>query len=99
MPPTTPPKVVVPLSFTVNAYAVVGDSSVELNVTPTPVKIVVLAKMTGLAKLIAAAVLTVPPDKVIAAVPVVVRLVKTALLPIVLDNSIPPVLVVVNVSA
>ena len=46
-PPTTPTKVVVPLSFTVNAYAVVGDSIVELNVTPTPVKVVVAPNVTA----------------------------------------------------
>ena len=46
LPPTAPRNVVVPLSVTVNAYAV-GDSTVELKVTPTPVKVVVAPKVTA----------------------------------------------------
>ena len=46
LPPTIPAKVVVPLSVTVNAKAV-GDCSVEINVTPTPVKLVVAPKVTA----------------------------------------------------
>ena len=61
LPPTTPPKVVVPLSFTANAYAVVGDSIVELNVTPTPVKIVVAPNVTASLYVCVPLVVIMPP--------------------------------------
>ena len=47
VPPTGPPKVVVPESFTVRLCAVTGESTVEEKVTPTPVKVVSVPRVTA----------------------------------------------------
>ena len=96
--PTLPVKVIMPVPESkVRSWAVVLVM-VELKVIPTAVKCVVLVKTTGFAKLIAPVVWMVPPDKVMAVLPVVVRLANEFALPMVPDRIMAPVLVV-SVSA
>ena len=47
LPPTTPPKVVVPESLTIRLWAVAGDCTVELNVTPAPASVVSSSSVTA----------------------------------------------------
>lgn len=91
--PTLPVKVIIPVpAFIVRCWA---DAllRVELKITPTPVRVVVLAKITGLAKLISAEVCMVNPDNMMLSLPVVLSVVNGLLLPIAPDNVIPSVMV------
>ena len=91
--PTLSAKVITPVpAFMVRSWAA-ALLRVELKMTPTPFRVVVLAKITGLAKLIAAEVCMVNPDNVRLSLPVVLSVVNGLLLPIAPDNVIPPVIV------
>ena len=92
--PTLPVKVITPVPEFIVRFWANALLRVELKITPTPVRVVVLANTTGLAKLISAKAFMVKPDNVMMSLPVVLSVVNGLLLPIAPDNVIPSVMVV-----
>ena len=95
--PTLPVKVITPAPAFMVRFLAEALLRVELKITPTPVRVVVLANTTGLAKLISAEAFMVKPDNVMMSLPVVLSVVNALLLPIVPDSAIPSATLVVLV--
>ena len=102
VPPTVPVNVISPPVVMLNVLA---PSTVELNDTfpdALLVKVMFAPSVIALPKLISPVVAIEPPDNVMPAVPteaLVVKLAKELVYPSLLDSVMPPVLVVVRVSA